>query len=458
MKLLPASLFGRIALVLVGGLVSVQMITTALHVSERDALVFRIASQQSAARIGDFVRILEATSPGERTRVMRAVPAETLKLEYGDAGGNDAAPPAGESELVDAAQEALALALEPERSFRVIDAEPVYLEPDSWYAREFGERPGVRIRAAVRLRDGTWVMADSTEPARHTSFFTRMLRNILIVDIAMLVLCFIAVRQVTRPLSVLADAAEDLGSNIDRPPLPERGATELVQASRALNAMQDRLKRYVQTRMQALAAMSHDLKTPITRMRLRAELLDDPQLRAKFVKDFDSLQEMVTSTLDQMRGLGDGGEALQPIDVTALISSLKEDAEEAGHKVTVHGHARNPVMGRAQALKRCLQNLLDNALAYGRRADISVREEANVLQIAVSDDGPGIPEDEMEKVFEPFYRVEGSRNRNSGGSGLGLSIARNIAQAHGGSVKLHNRATGGLEATLRLPRSAARQV
>ena len=222
--------------------------------------------------------------------------------------------------------------------------------------------------------------------------------------------------------------------------------------------MQDRLKRYVQTRMQALAAMSHDLKTPITRMRLRAELLDDPQLRAKFVKDFDSLQEMVTSTLDQMRGLGDGGEALQPIDVTALISSLKEDAEEAGHQVTVHGNARNPVMGRAQALKRCLQNLLDNALAYGRRADISVREEGNVLHIAVSDDGPGIPEHEMEKVFEPFYRVEGSRNRNSGGSGLGLSIARNIAQAHGGSVKLHNRATGGLEATLRLPRGATRQV
>jgi signal transduction histidine kinase len=191
-------------------------------------------------------------------------------------------------------------------------------------------------------------------------------------------------------------------------------------------------------------------------MRLRAEMLDDPQLKAKFVKDFDSLQEMVTSTLDYMRGLGDGGELLQPIDVTALISSLREDAEEAGHQVTVRGDTRNPVMGRSQALKRCLQNLLDNALAYGRHAEITVRDEGGAVDIAIRDDGPGIPEGEMEKVFEPFYRVEGSRNRNSGGSGLGLSIARNIAQAHGGSVKLRNVAAGGLEATLRLPRGTAR--
>ena len=140
--------------------------------------------------------------------------------------------------------------------------------------------------------------------------------------------------------------------------------------------------------------------------------------------------------------------------MTALISSLKEDAEEAGHTVTVTGDARSPVMGGAQALKRCLQNLIDNALAYGRRADITLRDEGGVLNISISDDGPGIPEGDIERVFEPFYRVEGSRNRNTGGSGLGLSIARNIAQAHGGSVRLRNLARGGLEATLRIPRGA----
>jgi signal transduction histidine kinase len=270
----------------------------------------------------------------------------------------------------------------------------------------------------------------------------------------MVILCFFAVRLVTRPLSVLANAAEDLGRNIDRAPLPERGANELVRASRALNVMQDRLKRYVDTRIKVLAAMSHDLKTPITRMRLRAEMLDDAHIKAKFIKDLDELQQMVGATLDYMRGLADGGEAVQPIDFTALISSLKEDAEEAGHTVTVSGDARSPVLGRAQALKRCLQNLIDNALAYGRRADITLRDEGGALNIAISDDGPGIPQDDIERVFEPFYRVEGSRNRNTGGSGLGLSIARNIAQAHGGSVRLRNLARGGLEATLRIPRGA----
>jgi signal transduction histidine kinase len=451
MSLLPRSLFGRIALALVGGLIAVQLVTTAIHIAERDSLVVRVGSQQAAVRIGDIVRVLEATSPAERASIMRAVPADTLKLSFGNPAGSDNV--AGEeTELLVASREALAATLEPGVAFRVIDASAVYLDPDSWYAREFGERPGTRIRAAVRLQDGTWITAESTEPARATTWFNRMLRSLLIVDAVMLVLVFVAVRLVTRPLSVFAGAAEELGRDIDRPPLPERGATELVRAAKALNVMQDRLKRYVQTRMQVLAAMSHDLKTPITRMRLRAELLDDPQLKAKFVKDFDALQEMVTSTLDYMRGLSDGGEPPQPIDVTALVSSLKEDAEEAGHRVTVHGDARSPVMGRAQALKRCLQNLLDNAFAYGQRASITVRDEGNAVNISICDEGPGIPEGEIERVFDPYYRVEGSRNRNSGGSGLGLSIARNIAQAHGGTVRLRNLATGGLEATVRLPR------
>jgi signal transduction histidine kinase len=281
-----------------------------------------------------------------------------------------------------------------------------------------------------------------------------LLRNLAIVDGVMLVLLFFAVRLVTKPLSVLAGAAEELGRNIERPPLPETGAIELARASRALNTMQDRLKRYVETRLKVLGAMSHDLKTPITRMRLRAEMLEDAELRTRFIRDLDAMQEMVGSTLDYMRGLSEGGEELHPIDLNALISSLKQDAEEAGHTVTIAGATPGPVMGHAQALKRCLQNLLDNALAYGQRADITVRDEGRAVNVAIADSGPGIPERDIERVFDPFYRVEGSRNRNSGGSGLGLSIARNIAQAHGGAVRLRNLPQGGLEATLVLPRGA----
>jgi signal transduction histidine kinase len=453
MTWLPRSLFGRIVLILAGGFLAIQLITTAIALSDRSGLVFRAGANQAATRIGDVVRTLSAANPGERSRIMQAISSDTLKVSYGKPAGVDAS--AGEeSELTSTARDALALALPAGVGFRVVDARAVYLNPDSWYAREFGERPGVRMYATVLLNDGVWISVESIDPARPTTWVTRMLRNLAIIDGVMVILCYFAVRLVTRPLSVLAHAAEDLGRNIDRPPLPERGANELVRASRALNVMQDRLKRYVDTRIKVLAAMSHDLKTPITRMRLRSEMLEDAQLKAKFVKDLDELQQMVGSTLDYMRGLGEGAEALQPIDVTALISSLKDDAEEAGHTVTVTGDARNPIMGRAQALKRCLQNLIDNALAYGRRADITLRDEDGALQIAVRDDGPGIPESEIERVFEPFYRVEGSRNRNTGGSGLGLSIARNIAQAHGGSVRLRNLARGGLEATLRIPRSA----
>ncbi len=453
MRLFPRSLFGRIALILAGGFLAIQLITTAIAISDRSALASRAAANQAATRIGDVVRTMSAASPVERSRIMRAISSDTLKVTYGKPAGSDAA--AGEqSDLMSTARDALALALPPGIGFRVIDARPVYLSPDSWYAREFGERPGVRMHATVLLNDGVWITMVSIGPARATRWVTRMLRNLAIIDGAMVILCFFAVRLVTRPLSVLANAAEDLGRNIDRPPLPERGAIELVRASRALNVMQDRLKRYVDTRVKVLAAMSHDLKTPITRMRLRAEMLDDAHIKAKFTKDLDELQQMVGSTLDYMRGLAEGGEAVQPIDVTALISSLKDDAQEAGHTVTISGAARSPVMGRAQALKRCLQNLIDNALAYGRRADITLRDEGGVLDIAISDDGPGIPEGDIERVFEPFYRVEGSRNRNTGGSGLGLSIARNIAQAHGGSVRLRNLGRGGLEATLRIPRGA----
>ena len=413
MRLVPRSLFGRIALILAGGFLAIQLITTAIAISARGATVLRTGANQAATRIGDVVRTLSAASPTERTRILHAISNDTLKVTYGKPAGSDAA--AGEeSELMTTARDALALALPTGIGFKVIDARPVYLNPGSWYAREIGERPGVRMYATVLLGDGVWITVESVDPPRVTQWVVRMLRNLAIVDGVMVILCFFAVRLVTRPLSVLATAAEDLGRNIDRQPLPERGANEVVRASRALNVMQDRLKRYVDTRMKVLAAMSHDLKTPITRMRLRAEMLDDAHIKAKFIKDLDELQQMVGSTLDSMRGLAEGAEAVQPIDFTALISSLKEDAEEAGHTVTVSGDARAPVMGRTQALKRCLQNLIDNALAYGRRADITLRDEGGALNIAISDDGPGIPEGDIERVFEPFYR----RRRRPGPSSL----------------------------------------
>ena len=453
MKLLPRSLSGRITLVLVGGFLAVQLLTTAIHISDREALVYRIGTSQAATRIADAVRAIEAAAPPDRGRIMRALSDDRLRLRPADRPGGAGAT-IEDDELARAARDALTQALDAGAAFTLLDARLVHQDTNSWFEREFRQRPGVSLQVSIGLRDGTAVTAESLAPPRQTQWVLRLLRNLAIVDGVMILLCFFAVRLVTRPLSTLARAAEELGRNIERPPLPETGAVELARAARALNTMQDRLRRYVDTRLKVLGAMSHDLKTPITRMRLRAEMLDDADARTRFTRDLESMQQMVDSALGYMRGLSDAGEALSAVDLNALIASLSEDARDAGHAVSVNGVLLRTVPGRAQALRRCLQNLLDNAVIYGERADVSLRDDGHSVSIAIADQGPGIPEGELERVFDPFYRVEGSRNRNTGGSGLGLAIARNIAQAHGGSLSLRNRTQGGLEALLVLPRAA----
>jgi len=251
---------------------------------------------------------------------------------------------------------------------------------------------------------------------------------------------------------VLADAAEALGKDINRPPLAESGPTEIRQAARAFNTMQTRLVRFIDERTRIFAAMSHDLKTPITRMRLRADLLDDDEARQRFEADLKEMETMVTYTLEFMRGMG-AQEARHEIDVTALLESLQSDNEAMGRSVCVEGQALAPYPARVSLLKRCLTNLIDNAVLYGQRASIQVQDTPACLTIRVLDEGPGIPEGELQKVFEPFYRLEQSRSRETGGTGLGLAIARNIAHMHGGDIVLRNRPARGLEAVLTLPRN-----
>ena len=216
--------------------------------------------------------------------------------------------------------------------------------------------------------------------------------------------------------------------------------------------MQRRLAAYLRERTSVLAAMSHDLKTPVTRLKLRAELLGDSALRVKFTRDLEELEAMVGATLDFLQGTA-GAEAAQPVDMAALLASLQADLSEVGGKVSIEGQPLLPYTGQPAALKRCLRNLAENAVKYGQRAQIVVEDGPQSLQIEVRDHGPGIPPEELERVFEPFYRLEGSRNRDTGGTGLGLTIARSIAHAHGGALTLQNRAEGGLVARLSLPRT-----
>ena len=275
--------------------------------------------------------------------------------------------------------------------------------------------------------------------------------NLALLVVLLVIALYVTARSITRPLSKLVSAAESLGRNVRQPKLAEKGARELQDAARAFNTMQDRLQRYLDSRTRVLAAMSHDLKTPLTRLRLQVETtLDDPAIQARFGKELDEMESMVRGALALFRGLDDD-ETLAPIDINALVATLRSEFTEMGADVTVEGEAARPIMGKPQALRRCLTNLVANAVKFGTRAKIIV-EDGDALVIRVRDEGPGIPPEELERVFEPFYRVESSRNRDTGGTGLGLSIARDVAQAHGGSLVARNLPVKGLEALLVLPR------
>jgi signal transduction histidine kinase len=221
--------------------------------------------------------------------------------------------------------------------------------------------------------------------------------------------------------------------------------------------MQARIKRLLDERARALAAVSHDLRTPLTRMRLRAELVDDEKLRDQMATDLDAMAAMIDATLDYLRGLQDS-EVARPIDMNALLQSLAEDAAVLGKPISVEGLASAPYTGRLSALRRALQNLIDNAIKYGHSARLCVSDDATELRIGVEDEGPGIPPVELGRVGEPYYRPDASRSRETGGVGLGLSIARDIALIHGGELRLANRPQGGFSATLVLPRTLAKAV
>jgi len=470
MSLLPRSLFARLTLVLLGGLLTAQLLSFAIHMHDRSELLVQASGMQSAQRIADIVHLLDTMTPAEHSRILKVLsaPPLTVVLDRGPLTAQDATTDAGARAAIFATL--LRRFLGDDRTLTVVmagNAAPGYkgggemrglkaMEGDSGWTppmmRHGGPSgSGPLFVAQLRLQDGTLATFDARQPQATEHWPYRLAGSIAVLLVAVILVSLIAVRWATRPLKTLADAADELGKNINRAPLAESGPAEVARAARAFNTMQSRLAAYLRERTQVLAAMSHDLKTPITRLRLRAELLDDAQLRTKFGNDLQEMEAMVASALDFLRGM-DNGEAVQPVDVNALLESLQTDLRETGGAVTIAGKAADPYPGRAQALKRCLANLLENAIKYGKSAQVFVDDNAERLQISILDQGPGLPPDQLGKVFEPFYRVEASRNRDTGGTGLGLAIAKNVAELHGGSIALSNRSEGGLSAVLILPR------
>jgi len=471
-RLLPQSLFGRLVLVLLAGLVLAQLATAYINLSERDQILFRAGGMQLAQRIADVGKLLDSLPGAERRRIVAVFDAPPLSISL-DRPPLETGPGPAETDIpLTMFTTVLRYALGDELPVKVIRREGA---PESFRPRgRFGphDMPMMQRRMGggfggpqfapdsafftvqVTLRDGTRVTFDTFLPPQATPIPLRLALTLAILLGTVIVLSLVAVRWVTGPLSALATAADKLGADINRPPLPESGPAEVRNAARAFNTMQRRLARFIADRTRILAAMSHDLKTPITRMRLRTEMLDNEEVRGKFAKDLEEMETMVAHTLDFMRDAS-AVESVQPIDLMALLESLQTDYQETGDAVEVEGRVAGAYPGRPHALRRCLTNLLDNAIRYGKRATIRIEDGAGRITIRVLDEGPGIPEDELEKAFEPFFRGEASRSRETGGTGLGLGIARNIARAHGGELVLKNRAGGGLEAVLTLPRTGA---
>lgn len=463
----PRSLFGRLVGVLTVGLVLAQGLSAWINWAERDRVLLQAAGLQPAQRVADIVHLLDSLDDSERGRIVSILNAPPLVVTM-DRRHLPEDTPRGTSPHALMFTAMLRAALGDGRTLNVAarsgppeggSAGPPWASRHEMMMGRMGNGGGgsgfgpggVQLVTQVQLNDGRWVTFDTQLPRESTSLPSRLLLTLGVLLAVVLVLSFIAMRWLSRPLRTLAEAAEALGKNIHRPPLPEDGPTEVRQAAQAFNTMQSRLVRYIEDRTQVLAAMSHDLKTPLTRLRLRAELLDDDDTRRRFEKDLGEMQAMVTDALAALRGL-DGPAESVPVDVMALLESLQADNEEMGRPVEIEGRAEAPLMGDPARLKRCVGNLVENAVVYGQRARVQVEDTPKSLTLRIRDDGPGIPNAMLERVFEPFFRLEGSRSRDTGGTGLGLSIARNIARAAGGEVSLRNSPEGGLEALLLLPR------
>jgi signal transduction histidine kinase len=276
----------------------------------------------------------------------------------------------------------------------------------------------------------------------------------LVMAAAIIVFSWWASGWITAPLFAFARAAEGLGMDVNAPPLADDGPEEVRAAAHAFNQMQTRIRSFVDDRLRMLAAISHDLRGPITRVRLRVEQMAiDAVAQRKILADLDEMAQMVESSLAFARDEATT-EASQPVDLAALLATICDDAVDAGHRAEFVFDGRLVFPGRPLALKRLFANLVDNAVRYGRSAMVRASADSHYLQVVVEDEGPGIPESEMENVFKPFFRIERSRNKRTGGIGLGLATARTIARAHGGDVVVANRPEGGLQATVTLPRHA----
>jgi signal transduction histidine kinase len=463
-RFLPDSIVDWLMVIVVTGICASQLATTLFHNINRNEAITALEDVRAAERIASIVAFLENTAPILRRGVATAISRSSL---YVATSSRSAVPDAKAPDRRCARLRDVVKARLVDIHWRQVRVNyaPQPVDQDNWFERLWPELWGSeqdrtsqildrqsnerRFRVAIQLLDDTWLNFDVAAVSSLPIASWDLILSILATLAVAIALCLFPVYRLTRPLARLTKAAETMGrGNLDTP-MPETGSVEVRRAAHAFNEMQARIRRLVDGRTQMIAAISHDLRTPITRLRLRAEFVDEPEAQQRMLADLDEMEAMIRSTLAFAREDSDR-ETPVPLDLAQLLREIAADLPDVTLLAVPRGDYR--MLGRPLALRRCFSNLIDNAIKYGQRAEIGLTPRPTAITVTIDDFGPGIPPDQRDLVFRPFYRVEGSRNRDSGGTGLGLAIVQSIVLTHGGEISLGDRPGGGLRITLRLPR------
>jgi signal transduction histidine kinase len=470
-RLRDASLFGQMAGLLLLALGLSQAIGFFIYRDERTDALRGVVADEFVSRAASVAQLLEATPAALHEQILRAVATSYTRYWVTTAAPQDVA--SWEREAWQHLREGTSSVRPADLAARVFHERATfgdgYLAPLSasaaantaWELLPAAAWPLARpakllhldrayaLGLAVELDGGGWLNAAYAKPLS-PDWSSQAYVSLAIMAVAIALVALFMARRIARPLRHLACAVERLGRGEEVPPLSESGPKDIRQTAAAFNRMQSRLRRFIDDRTRMLAALGHDLRTPITALRLRAEFVADAAMRDKLLVTLDEMQAMAETALTFARD-DSAGEPTRTIDLAALLESLCEDLAELGCDIGFVDGQRIPYRCRPEALRRAVRNLIQNAVRYGERARVALRRGGDGIEITVDDDGSGIPEAEFEHVFQPFVRLEGSRNRATGGVGLGLSIARTVARNHGGDITLANRAGGGLRATIVLP-------
>ncbi len=447
-------------LLLLLALLASQIVSALILRGETRSIFRGVESRIVAERIGPVVTLLRSTPAELRDKVARtmasrrmqvwlsgdaAAPAERMResgdddkrardliaritAEIGDPDTHRVRAMVHDADDGDNHHHAAMMRRMPMGAHRADAVVSVNIDADHWL------NLGIRLRPQRRLiNPDTWI-------------------SMGITAIVLSIIVALAMGGIARPLQRLSDAAARLGRGEKTTPLREEGPSDIRDTIRAFNDMQARLERFVGDRTRMLAAISHDLRTPITSMRLRAEMIEDIETREKMIATLEEMKAITEATLGFAKDDADGEDS-RNVDLTALVGSIADDLLATGVDAHLETDARVVALCRPAALGRALRNLIENAAIYGRRANINIGDDGGAIRIVIEDNGPGIAEADMERVFEPFVRLEGSRHRATGGIGLGMAISRNIVRRHGGDVSLANRPEGGLRVTVTLPKS-----